>query len=443
MRRPGWLDRRSRRDFVAWAREHALPLATPLDGMGPLPEWGRYASLLEGRRVVLLGESDHFIHEKVDVRLLVLRWLADHGFRTVLEELSCADGARMARYLADGDEAALEGVTLFGYRGAWRTDRDDRPTGALGRGWEDGRYPTAGMTHEHRRFLAGLRTLGSGDEAIRFAGIDVETVPGVGYELAEEMLGPLAGAPEVDALRTLLVRVPGETVEEEIGRLDAALAACADVAPQDASLREALHHVVAQLREGFLWVRDAHPVPDYEGLADVLAHRELVMCANAKRAIRALPTGEGAVVLSHDLHLAKRDRELPANASGPGGGRTACLGTALTDDYGDAVLGIWLVHGQGADLQPLPDLPRELVPPRGSLNELLAEVGPAFVLPAASDDPRARWLARPQDFAHMYNATTRLVLPRQTDLIVYVRDVTPLHGAPVLGADGPSSPQGG
>jgi erythromycin esterase-like protein len=98
---------RERRDFVAWAREQAInvdlasPEASALTALDPL---------LEGKRIVYLGESNHFIHEKYAYRLLFLRHLVDAGFRWIGKELAWTDGIWIERFLATGNEVHLDHV---------------------------------------------------------------------------------------------------------------------------------------------------------------------------------------------------------------------------------------------------------------------------------------------------------------------------------------------
>ena len=108
------------RDFVAWARENAVQL----DSL----EWietdsTAFAFLdeaLKGKRIVFLGESDHFVAERMEFRLLLIRELARRGFRRIGMEMGLSDGKRMDRYLETGDEAWLDRVALYGYRGDMR-----------------------------------------------------------------------------------------------------------------------------------------------------------------------------------------------------------------------------------------------------------------------------------------------------------------------------------
>lgn len=58
--------------FTSWANEHAI-IINPLDGLNTdIEKFSCLDPFLEGKRVIYLGEEDHWIHEKSDYRLLLL-----------------------------------------------------------------------------------------------------------------------------------------------------------------------------------------------------------------------------------------------------------------------------------------------------------------------------------------------------------------------------------
>jgi erythromycin esterase-like protein len=113
--------------FLSWAHEHSVAIE-PLDGFNTdIDRFSSFDGLLENKRVVYLGEEDHWIHEKSDYRLLLLRYLISRGFRYIGEELGWSDGMRIDRFLETGDESYLDSIATYGYKSAIRTDRDDKP----------------------------------------------------------------------------------------------------------------------------------------------------------------------------------------------------------------------------------------------------------------------------------------------------------------------------
>lgn len=166
-------------DFVAWTKENAIRL----DSL----EWSKtnptaFAFLdeaLKGKRVVFLGETDHFVAERLEFRLLLIRELARRGFRRIGMEMGLSDGKRMDRFLETGDEKWLDRVALYGYRGDMRKDRKDEIAG-----WTDDSHPefTRTVLDESKWFLRQLRKideqLPKGTPRLKWFGYDLSFRPG-------------------------------------------------------------------------------------------------------------------------------------------------------------------------------------------------------------------------------------------------------------------------
>jgi erythromycin esterase-like protein len=94
--------RRRVAELRAWADERAIHIedldAADPDRLAPLD------GLVADKRLVFLGEADHFVGELLGFRTLLLRYLIGHGFRWIGEELAVCDGLRIDRYLEPGDE---------------------------------------------------------------------------------------------------------------------------------------------------------------------------------------------------------------------------------------------------------------------------------------------------------------------------------------------------
>jgi len=81
-----------------------------------------------------------------------------------------------------GDESQLERVSIYGYSGAARSDRDDTPTGILRDSFGEA-YPTALF----RRRTEAIRARPA-QNRLRFFGFDIDPLPGGGYEDLAEIL---------------------------------------------------------------------------------------------------------------------------------------------------------------------------------------------------------------------------------------------------------------
>jgi len=430
------LGRPGTRRFVAWAREQAVILDPEAAAAEDVERLSFLDEALENKRVFFLGEPNHFIHEKYGFRLLFLRYLFSRGWRWVGEEMGWSDGARVDRFLADGLEDHLDRVAIYGYGGDRRPDRDDRPTGMLRDSYEN--YPEAAFRAEQVRFARGLRVLSearpAGEDRLRFFGFDVDAAPGGGYEDVAELLEPVRGDPVVEELRARLFRVGGETLEQEVERL-ARAAGFAEARRRglEAVLGPERFRRLAQdlrcLRDSFDFIRLAHPAQDYDALNTAMASREGAMHRTLLHVLSGLGPKDRVVLMSHNLHLTRDSRCIQGFLQGamPGGKRLPPVGDFIHRLLPGQVFSVWMLCDCGRDAQPYRWLSQELTSVPGSLNAALSQVGPAFVLPTGSLDPRAGLLRRPMKMAHTSNAVCTTAVAEQTDALYFVREVSPLR----------------
>ncbi len=409
--------RRAIEDFRAYAAERAVAFRD----LEAVDDNARRLSILDplvaGKRFAYVGESDHFIHEKYAYRLATLKYLASRGFAHVGEELGASDGARINRFIETGDESHLDRVTIYGYSGATRSDRDDTPTGILRASFGDA-YPTALFAAEQKRFARGLRKIG-----VRFFGFDIDPLPGGGYEDLAEILDSTPADAAIDRIRNALQRVPGETIEMEIARLDDALRLI------DADRFDALHYLATCLRDSFEYVRITYPAKTFDALNPGMAFRERYMHRQVDRVLGQMRANEKLALMSHNMHLCRAPEAVVGSnaAAGPGGKTDPALGAWLAARYPNEVFSVWMLIGRGRDSQPFPTLSKDIREKAGTLNALLGEIGDCFLLPIDATDPRARLLTENIEIMHDGNGGVRTALARQADAIFYVRDVTPLR----------------
>jgi erythromycin esterase-like protein len=409
--------RRAIEDFRAYAAERAVAFKD-LEAIG---ENARHLSILDpllaGKRFAFVGESDHFIHEKYAYRLAMLNYLAAREFTHLGEELGASDGMRINRFIENGDESQLERVTIYGYAGAARHDRDDTPTGILRDSFGDA-YPTALFAAEQKRFAHGIRKIG-----LRFFGFDIDPLPGGGYEDLAEILDSMPVDATVDRIRNALQRVPGETIDQEIARLDEALKLI------EAGHFDELRYSATCLRDSFDYVRITYPAKTFDALNPGMAFRERYMHRQVDRILEQMRANEKLALMSHNMHLCRAlDAVAGSDASaGPGGKTDPPLGAWLASRYPAEIFSVWMLIGRGRDSQPFPTLSKEIREKQGTLNTLLGEIGDCFVLPIDASDPRARLLTENIEIMHDGNGGVRTAIARQADAIFFVRDVTPLR----------------
>lgn len=412
--------------IVRWVEETGAALAWPLDGeTQDLQPLAGLDAAIAAADVVAIGETDHFVHEKSDFRLLFCRYLLERGCRVFAEELAWSDGRRVADYLRSADATALERLSLFGWKGDQRADRDDAPTGVLRASFEA--YPSALIGAEQTRFYAGLRRA-AGERRLGYFGLDIDGYSGGGYADIAARLAPFAGSPAVDSFLAALARVPGETAAAESARLAA-------LAPAARGLEAAVGAVAADvaidlgaLAESFAYVDRTYGAADYEALRPGMAYREGCMKRRFAEA-RALTGAAPMALMGHAMHLAKDDRRLAATPGGvgPGGGRQPSLGHHIAQELGLKVASIWVIHGAGEDSQPFPDLPRRFAYPPHALNARLQRFQSPVLFPTAGAP--SGLFDRPVGVGHMYNLVQPVTLAAQADAILYLPSVTPMRSA--------------
>ncbi len=426
--------KRDIRDFKAWANEHAVSLPSFDSANFDVEHLAFLDEKLEGKRIAFLVEMNHFIHEKYDFRLLLIRYLFSRGWRLIGEELSWTDGLQVDRYLADGDASHLDRVTTYGYRACVRADRSDEPTGILKETFKT--YPEAELRAEQIRFAESLRRLNVNrpeSERLRFFGFDLDYTPGGAYEELENMLCPAADEPTAQSIRGLLDRVPNETLDQEITRLSKAVTSIEnnrDPLTKRLSARVYGHLLqsTATLRDSFVYIRTAQPAKDYESLNEAMALREQGMHRQVEYVLNNLASGEKIILMAGSLHLMKDDGKVktPDGGAGPGGKSLPSIGHYVNQTLAPGqVFSAWMLYGHGKDNQPFPGLPRDLASAPGSLNAVLSEIGPDFVLPV-SNDPQARLYKKTSDIVHMYNLVFKAKVAEQADAILFTRRVSPL-----------------
>ena len=412
-------------DFAKWANQNALRLNS-LDCNDNDP--AAFAFLdraLKGKRVVFLGESDHFVAERMEFRLLLIRELAKRGFRRIGMEMGLSDAKRIDRFLATGDENWLDRVALYGYRGDMREDRSDEIAG-----WTDDSHPefTRTLLDEAKWFVRQLRkineALPQGEPRLRWFGFDLSFRPGGGYADATELLAPFMEGALVRGIKERMVRVPGESRLEEAARLEALVAFLdeheADLVimigkANELELRRSLQRMADAFRfiDGLRGLKES----DAKTVADALGKRERRMDHNFDEYLAGWPPGEKIILLGHAMHLSKDSESIRTQDYGS---MWKSIGTYLTEKLPGEVYGVWLLHDRGSHglVRGVPPV-QPFRSPWGSIERRLAQVHPIFMLPIGSDDPRDTWLNQERTFS-IGGRPAHAVLPRQTDCIFFI-----------------------
>ena len=348
---------RAIRELKAWASLHAICLDLPLLSARNLERLAALDPTIASKRIVYLGEPDHFIHEKYDYRLLMLRYLISRGWNYLGEEMGIVDGSRINQFLATGNSQHLDRVPMYGYKGGQRTDRDDSATGLLKDSFTA--FPLAPFVAEQRSFARGLRDIATAHKSeLHFFGFDIDALPGAGYEALTETLAPAADNGLVARILAALTCVSGETRVEEVARLDIAIqmidANFATLSRLLGSARSAeVVRFARALRDSFHYTQASYPASDWPSLNIGMALREETMHRNVTARFAEAGENAKAVLMSHNLHLAKDFDRIKGNfGAGPGGGKVTAIGTYLHRMLPPDVFSVWMLCNRGRDCQP-------------------------------------------------------------------------------------------
>ena len=425
--------------FVAWAREHAIPIATIEPGRGfedlqPLQE------IIGNARIVGLGESVHGAHEFFQVRHRLMEFLVEEmGFTAFAGEMELVAAVRVNDYVLGRVEEPEQWTNWF--NGGFRD-------------WEE----VKALVRWMRRYNEDA----SHPRKLHFYGVDVhawytnplaaieaawtyldEVDPGYAAESRQALL-PLVEPWQGEGLRRASVegrqrvdkytRLPMEVrtaytaaIADLVARFETKRVDYLGRSSEDAYEWAYRHAIVArQLDNEFRAVASAGipqegpPVP-----AEARIIREGAMGDNLLWELeREGP--EGRIVLwAHNGHLQKTPLVY-------GDMNMTRLGGFLDSMIGDDYVSVGFTYYQGADsgwARFQTDIPN---PPRpGSLDEAMALVGlPMFVLDLRSV-PREglayEWLNQLRGHRISVPEYMQLNPPQAWDALFYIERISPVH----------------
>ncbi len=425
-------------EFVAWVKDHAIHLDTLAYDRVDEGVLERLDEALKGKRVVFLGEPDHYIREKWDFRLILIRYLVHkHGFRHIGLEMGLSDGSRVDRFLQTGDRTHLRRVGLYGYKGAQRDDRDDKPSGMFARISRNLRKNREAFKAEEFWFAQQLRRIGaeavSSQQPLRFFGFDIDTRPGGGYEDAEEILSQAPESAAVAELGRRLARVRGESIEQEVGRLGSVVdwidESRARLEPQlGPAPYEELREVVLTLSESLRFASRIKDSPSQSEMIEAFREREKTMFRRFDGYLSRLGEQEKIILMGHNLHLSKDYRSVQFGPLSGGSPMWESIGTHVVRRLPGQVYSVWLLYQGGANGgHQCPRKECRIRLGRDRIETQLAQAGESYILPLQGAGGRESYLSSRRQFVlnARYGAG---ILPRQADAIFFVRTVSPPRG---------------
>jgi erythromycin esterase-like protein len=418
--------------FVAWAWDNAIEFDT-LDWRNvDLNRLSILDKSLEGKRIVFLGEPDHYVHEKYDFQLIFIRYLFEQGWRQIGMEMGRADGTRIDRYLETGDVAWLERVASYGYKGDEQASRQDIPKGLVPK--KSNRAFTQNVHDEQFWFQKQLRSLSEarppGGPRLRWFGYDADLRPGGAYVDAKQLLRPHESDPLVRSILAGLERPGDEARPDEIKRLRnlRALLERKEKALSELLGRTDFVELTRSLRcltDGLAFIELARKGPSSDEWLPAMRRREESMFRQINDVLADLAPDEKIILLGGFMHLSKNSDALQfGTTNDPFASRMwPSIGDYMNQKLPGQVYSIWMLYDHGRHGVPMREDPVQVVrTDPDTVEHLLASVGEVFFLPFHTGDRRESYLDRPRNFRPNGGSGSGL-LRTHADAIFFVREV--------------------
>ena len=386
---------------------------------------------LEGKRIVYLGVSDHWVHEKYDYRMILIRYLFEKGWRHIGMEMGYSDGKRVDSYLETGDEADLQRVALYGYGDDMRIDREDRPQHFPG--MQNPQFRKA-FHDEERLFLGRLRelneSLSPGEPRLCWFGFDLTLLPGGDYVDAKDILEGHASESLIRETLNRLERVQGETRVQEAERLNGVVEYINNNITGIESIlgrtgADELARTIRSLADSYLFCEAASGGTRSMEWILGLQKREEAMIMIADELLARLKPDDKIILMGHNLHLSKDSENIVLGPVGTPAPRLwTTLGTHLARKHPDEIYSIWMTYDHGRHGAVLLAEGVEEVPSDPSrIEHLFARIGSPFILPL--NTLKTPCLDVESNF-NQNGSTASCFLKAQTDAIFFIPQVTEL-----------------
>jgi erythromycin esterase-like protein len=432
-------------DLDHWVSENAIHLEQ-LDPSLSYPQLAALDKAVQGKRIVFLGEAAHWVHEKYDYRLIMLKRLIALGYTNVGMEMGISDGQRVDDFLRSGRSADLDRVALYGYLSPYirsRTIPGMCPDSIHG-------YPQLGSLFkgEESWFFTQLRQLGASlapaGDRVHYFGYDLDMAVGGGYEDIEKILNAHLEDAAIAEISKLLHPPAGDSTTEEIKRLTNALTKIA--AQQQTlsdklgssgfkSVRLATQALLASVE--FLQTYQSRPcdiskVQDWnKELLLAMAARERMMFEIMRAKLEALGPQAKIVLMGHDFHLSKNPESLRfTNAEVPdpfAPPMWPSIGQYVSQTLAIPTYSIWMIQSKGSQSNidcALAECP--IATGSNYIGSLLKMAAPFSLVPLNhSSDSRAKSLDQRLSFSVNGGTHSGNIL-ENADAIFYVETVSGL-----------------
>ncbi len=306
---------------------------------------------IQGKRIVLLGEPDHWINEKGAYQIEIIDYLAKKGFNIVANERSLFDSQNVQNYLATGDERLLSLIGENGYKNPNWPIRT--PKGML--------LPKDDLQSEYRkrmkkndyRFYSSLREVYLKNNFF-YSGYDVDKIPDIVFDRLQLFIPKLAASSvrECSSIAHLLQRTSEGRLDYELTNLkkfNKLISRCPTKKIFTPSEHLEFSEVLQQSYESISFLAVALNNPSQEQLLIAYKKREQTMLRNA---LKLLERKENKVILlGHNAHLSRFESEysrvLEVNGKKIEVPNWKSLGSFLNDSFKNDILIVWMLTENG------------------------------------------------------------------------------------------------
>lgn len=411
-----------------WVAAESIPLdSLTWSPAGPMG-YGVLDSDLEDVEVVYLGEPDHYIEEKYDYRLGLIRYLVGQGFTHIGMEMGYSDGLRIDEYLATGDPSRLDRVALYGHRDEYTLPLPQILEAELSRPYRNS------FVNEERGFLSQLLEMSTslpGDQRLHWFGFDVDIVPGGGYADALHILDSVeSNADLLVHLRDSLIGsidLPSAERVAPLENLEELIAAQQPELGQILGVDKAntLNQTIQNLADSYRFQTGAFAEPFGSGWLDAVKRREQDLIERLEDGwLPSLPEGAKIILLGHNLHLNKRVEDLK---SGPLDDPSSTpmwptIGSALAQHR--KVYAIWMLYEHGSTQSAfIPESYATVDSDPTRIEHILTKIGSLYFLPLTNPHPD---LTQPVNF-NQNGATASGILTQVADALVFTEQAHAIH----------------
>lgn len=414
---PGIRTRGEQADAVsAWLQSHGHPISVDAEGFDDLMF---LRPLLEGKRIVQLGENTHGTREYSLVKARIVRFLHQElgygvlAFESDLYQCYDADlAAAVASPTSTLTSCAFgvwhteEVLALFDY--LRDTQRSARPLRLAGIDVQ----PIGNNKADRPRFLSSL-----------IAPVDTAYAAEV-FALDSTFLDVYARGGR--ARRAYFRKQDGQRMAVAYEHLASFLADNeAAILSSAVDLRGGAVGVARQTARSTTWYIRQQSAPTTRAYVE---HRDQGMAENLMFLVDELHRDQKVIVWGHNFHLRHDNLAIPPDSSMFPDLATRTMGTWIHERYGDEVytVGLYAYRGRAANNSGEVYEIEPATP--GSLEALLHRVGGRALfahLQRATGEPGTAWMDAP--ITARYNGTTTLsmVMSDQYNAILFIDEVTP------------------